>query len=109
MAVSVTDRLVSEDLCEARRAETDRRLGNIESGVGKLIRAWFEGNGTPSMSNRLTTLEGDLANMMKSDEERRGEEKALATQRAQTRLALITSLISGIVAVLGIVSRVIWR
>ncbi len=104
----VAENSVSEDLCTARRAETDRRLGNIESGVGKLLRAWFEGNGNPSMATRLTTMEGEMVEIKRSEEERKVEAKESARQRSQTRLALWTALISGIVGILGVLSRILW-
>ncbi|MCK9355723.1 MAG: hypothetical protein M0R22_01020 [Dehalococcoidia bacterium] len=104
----MADPTVSESLCEARRAETDRRLETIErdvgetrQGVGKLIRVLLEGNGQPSFSSRLSTIEGAVGGLQKNERERLDEEKSTRKQRIQTRLAIWLAIGSGIVTIVG--------
>jgi len=67
---------VSEDLCEARRAETDRRLTSIEQnvlearqGVGKLLKHLTEGNGQPPVLQRLAACETTLLGTVDAQKE----------------------------------------
>jgi hypothetical protein len=93
--IVVADKPVSEDLCEARRSETDARLKSIEQnvldarqGVGKILKHLTEGNGNPPLLQRMAACETTLEGIGDA-----------AKERKRTSLALWVSVIGWLVTI----------
>lgn len=117
----MVDGTVTVELCEAKMDAMDARLTRIEAdgkeareGVEKILRAMLEGNGQPSFTSRLQSVEGSLSTVESCLREQKEAEKdriqkglESERQRKQTRLALWLAVGGWMVTLVGVVSKLI--
>lgn len=117
----MADGTVTVELCEAKMTTVEARLTRIEAdgkeareGVGKILRTLLEGNGQPSFTSRLQSVEGSLSTVEDCLREQKENEKdriqqglESERQRKQTRFALWLAVGGWMVTIIGVVAKLI--